>query len=114
MTWPSSDSPHLFPAVRATSQAAASSVDGGMFIPAGDAWRAALEEDPSIQLYGPDGYHPGVLGTYLAALVVYEKVTGHDARLLPAVAVVGGATLGASELTVRFLQRIAHETVAKY
>lgn len=114
MTWPSSDSPNLFAAVRASSQAAASSVAGGVFIPAGDAWRAALEEDPSIPLYGSDGYHPGALGTYLAALVVYEKVTGHDARLLPGIAVVGGATLGASEQTVRFLQRIAHETVAKY
>jgi hypothetical protein len=114
MSWPSSDSPHLFPAVRTSSQAAANSVAGGVFIPAGDAWRAALEEDSTIPLYGADGYHPAPLGTYLAALVIYEKVTGHDARLLPAVAVVGGATLGASETTVRFLQRIAHETVAKY
>ena len=114
MTWPSSDSPQLFPAVRSTSQAAANSVAGGVFMPAGDAWRAALEEDPTIPLYGPDGYHPSPLGTYLAALVIYEKVTGHDARLLSATAAVGGATLGASELTVRFLQRIAHETVAKY
>jgi hypothetical protein len=114
MTWPSSDSPQLFPAVRASSQTAANSVAGGVFIPAGDAWRAALESDPTIPLYGPDGYHPGPLGTYLAALVIYEKVTGHDARLLPGAAVVGGSTLGASETTVRFLQRIAHETVAKY
>lgn len=114
MTWPQSVSPQLFPLVRATSQAAASSVPGGVFIPAGDAWRSALEENPGVALYGPDGYHPGPLGTYLAALVVYEKVTGHDARLLPGVAVVGGVSLSASEATVRFLQRIAHETVARY
>lgn len=114
MTWPASSSPELFPLVRASSQAAAASVSGGVFIPAGDAWRAALEEQPDLQLYGGDGYHPAPLGTYLAALVVYEKVTGHDARLLPALARVGGATLSVPETTVRFLQRVAHETVARY
>lgn len=114
MTWPQSISPQLFPLVRATSQVAASSVSGGVFIPAGDAWRAALEENPAISLYGIDGYHPGPLGTYLAALVVYERVTGHDARLLPGVAVVEGVSLAVGEVTVRFLQRIAHETVARY
>jgi hypothetical protein len=114
MTWPASSSPELFPLVRASSQAAAASVSGGVFIPAGDAWRAALEEQPDVQLYGSDGYHPGPLGTYLAALVIYEKVTGHDARLLPGVARVGGATLSVPETTVRFLQRVAHETVARY
>ena len=114
MSWPTSDSPGLFPLVRGSSQAAASSVSGGVFIPAGDAWRLALERDQSVQLYGGDGYHPGPLGTYLAALVVYEKVTGHDCRTLPGRAVVGGATLSASETQVRFLQNIAHETVALY
>jgi hypothetical protein len=114
MTWPASDSPASFPFVRGSSQAAAQSVSGGIFIPAGDAWRLSLARDPTVALYGPDGYHPGPLGTYLAALVVYEKVTGHDCRTLPARAVVGGATLATSETVVRFLQNIAHETVALY
>jgi hypothetical protein len=114
MTWPSSDQTALFPQVRTSSQVAAQSVDGGVFIPAGDAWRAALEEDPTLPLYGPDGYHPGYLGTYLAALVVYEKVTGHDARLLPGVAYVSGANIGTPEQVVRMLQRVAHETVLRY
>ena len=114
MTWPSSDEPALFPQVRLSSQVAAQSVEGGVFIPAGDAWRAALEEDPTLSLYGPDGYHPGYLGTYLAALVVYEKVTGHDARLLPAIAYVSGTNIGVSETVVRMLQRVAHETVIRY
>jgi hypothetical protein len=114
MAWPEATSPQLFPAVRASSQAAAASVSGGMFIPAGDAWRAALEENPAIALYGPDGYHPGLLGTYLAALVIYEKITGHDCRQLPGRAVVDGVTLATPETLVRSLQRIAHETVALY
>ena len=114
MTWPQSDFPQQFPAVRSSSLAASKSVEGGMFIPAGEAWRVALERDPSINLYGPDGYHPGPLGTYLAALVIYEKVTGHDARSLPGTATVGGVTLTAPETTVRFLQSIAHEVVASF
>ena len=114
MTWPQSNQTSLFPAVLASSQAAANSVANGMLVPAGDAWRAALEENPSITLYGFDGYHPAPLGTYLAALVVYEKVTHHDARKLPGVAVVAGNSLSASETTVRFLQRIAHEAAARF
>jgi hypothetical protein len=114
MSWPQSISPQLFPLVRASSEAAANSVEGGVFIPAGEAWRAALEEDPAIPLYGADGYHPAPLGTYLAALVIYEKVTGHDARLLPATVRVGGAMVVVAEAQVRRLQGIAHETVAKF
>jgi len=113
MSWPTSSEPQLFNAVRLSFQAAATSVNG-VFMPAGDAWRAALEANPQIQLYGGDGYHPGPLGTYLAALVVYEKVTGHDARLLPAQAVVAGVTLSTPEATVRFLQGIAHDAVLRY
>lgn len=114
MSWPTAVQPELFPAVRATSQAAALSVSGGVFIPAGEAWRAALEENPGLPLYGPDGYHPAPLGTYLAALVVYERVTGHDSRLLPAAAFVSGVNVGATEATVRMLQRIAHDTILRY
>jgi hypothetical protein len=113
MTWPTSAEPHLFPAVRASFLAAAQSVNG-VFMPAGDAWRAALEVNPQLQLYSGDGYHPAPLGTYLAALVVYEKITGHDARLLPARAVVGGVQLNTPEETVRFLQQVAHDAVLRF
>ena len=113
MSWPNSNALNLFPLVRATSQAAATSVEGGVFIPVGEAWRVALEQDPTIPLYGADGYHPAPLGTYLAALVIYEKVTGHDARLLPAIGVVAGGALSTSQQQVRLLQAIAHETVVK-
>jgi hypothetical protein len=114
MAWPDAASPQLFPLVRASSQQAASAVEGGIFIPAGEAWRGALEQDATVPLYGADGYHPAPLGTYLAALVIYEKVTGHDARLLPAVAEVAGVKLSTSEARVRFLQAVAHETVGKF
>ena len=113
MTWPSSDRRGDFERVLSSSQLAARAV-GGVLLPAGQAWVAAWAIDPSLPLYGPDGYHPGELGTYLAALVIYEGITGHDARLLPARAAVAGRELSTNTTTVRMLQAVAHETVLKY
>lgn len=42
-------------------------------LPAGGAWRTAWGCGP-VALYGPDGFHPSVLGTYTAALVVYGRL----------------------------------------
>ena len=41
-----------------------------LVLPVGEAWRSAWRIDPNIALYGPDGFHPSLMGTYLAALVV--------------------------------------------
>ena len=40
------------------------------------AWQTAWSRSPSLPLYGPDGFHPSPLGTYLAALVVTAGLTG--------------------------------------
>ncbi|HEU6444251.1 MAG TPA: SGNH/GDSL hydrolase family protein [Gaiellaceae bacterium] len=42
-------------------------------LPAGGAWQAAWRCEP-VALYGRDGFHPSVLGTYAAALVVYGRL----------------------------------------
>jgi hypothetical protein len=114
MAWPNMDESHLFDAVRRSCLLASQAVPDGVFMPAGEAWRSAIAEDPTIPLYGGDGYHPGPIGTYLMALVIYERVTGKDARLLPGTAVVGGVNMTLPQERVRFLQRIAHETVARF
>jgi len=113
MVWPTIDRFAFFDEARISYQMAATAVDG-VFMPAGSAWITAWESDASLSLYAPDGLHPSPLGTYLAALVIYERITGHDARLLPGVAVVDGQTLTTPEATVRLLQRAAHETNALY
>ena len=113
MTWPASDRLDDFPRVLGSSQLAAHTV-GGVLLPVGQAWVAAWAKDPQLALYGPDGYHPGESGTYLAALVIYEGITGHDARLLSARASVASHELNLSSATVRMLQTVAHETVAAY
>jgi hypothetical protein len=49
---------------------------GGTVVPVGHAWRAVLERDSSLQLYGKDGFHPSPVGTYLAALVFRRWISG--------------------------------------
>lgn len=107
MAWPTKARALDFPKVHESSQMAAETV-GARFAPAGDAWLRALERDPSLALYGPDGYHPAPLGSFLAALVIYEQVTGMDARDLPASAAIAGGGVAATAATVRLLQEAAH------
>jgi hypothetical protein len=113
MVWPPSGNRAAFDQVLASYRQAADSV-GGLLLPAGEAWRSAWDADANLRLYGPDDFHPSALGTYLAALVVYEGITGHDARGLPHQAVVSGQTLEAPPGMVALLQRMAHETVARF
>jgi hypothetical protein len=81
MVWPAKDNIGAFDAVRLSYQAGAQAVDG-LFLPAGEAWRAAWAADPSLALYGPDGFHPSQLGTFLAALVIFEGITQRNAQTL--------------------------------
>jgi hypothetical protein len=74
----------------------------------------AIRADAALPLYGPDAFHPGPLGTWLAALVMYEHITGKDARALPATVTVAGQRLDVPAETARLLQRAAHETNAAY
>jgi hypothetical protein len=113
MVWPTRDRFAFFDSARESYQLAADTV-GGVFMPAGRAWLTAWETDPNLGLYHADGLHSSPLGTYLAALVIYERLTGHDARRLPVNPLVEGRPLGAPEATVRLLQRAAHETNTQY
>jgi hypothetical protein len=83
MVWPSLARKQDFDGVSRSYAAAAADV-GGLLLPAGDAWRAAWTRDPTLALYGPDEFHPGVMGSYLAALVIVSKVFGVSPIGLPA------------------------------
>ncbi|MES2305653.1 MAG: hypothetical protein V4558_09100 [Gemmatimonadota bacterium] len=111
MSWsgaPGSGQDWDFDGVRLTFQLATSAVNG-TFLPAGEAWRAAWREDPSLKFYGLDGYHPSPLGTYLAALEIYERISGVDVRTLAPAAFSGNSPLGIPEAQIRLLQRAAHD-----
>lgn len=89
MVWPERARPEAFDAVRESYRAAADAV-GGDFIPAGEAWRAVWDTDPDAALYGADGFHPSPLGTFVAALAVFEVLFDADVRDLPPLVVEGG------------------------
>lgn len=80
MVWPSAARSGDFDGVSA-SYSGAAALTGGILLPAGDAWRAAWRRNPDLALYGPDGFHPSRLGSYLAALAIFHALTG---RLPPA------------------------------
>lgn len=79
MVWPSEARSFDVQGVSDSYAAAADRV-GGLLFPAGEAWLDARELDEDIALYGGDGFHPSPLGTHLAALVMYEQLTGADPR----------------------------------
>lgn len=83
MVWPESNRLEAFDAVSGSYARAAEGV-GGMLFPVGEAWRAAWRRDPGVPLYGPDGFHPTPTGTYLAALVIYQQISGRSPVGLPA------------------------------
>ena len=82
MVWPSKARSFDFEGVSESYSMAADSA-GGLLFPIGDAWREAWCRDPDLALYGPDAFHPSPAATYLAALVIYGRLTGSDPRGLP-------------------------------
>jgi hypothetical protein len=99
--------------VRKSYQMAADTVHG-VFMPAGAACMEAWSVEPSLALYGADGFHPSTTGTLLAAMVIYERITGKDARNLPAMTIATNTTMKLDEATVRMLESSAHAANQKY
>ena len=102
MVWPASGRIGDLPAVIDSYRAAADDVDA-VLLPAGDAWRRMWERDRTIRLYGPDGFHPSGLGTYLAALVMFRQFTGRSVVGLPS------PFSSFDPLVVRAMQEVADE-----
>jgi hypothetical protein len=113
MVWPALADSANFDRVHAAFQETACRVSGD-FWPAGEAWRTAWRADPGARLYGPDDFHPSALGTYIAALVMYERITGRDARSLPTSPAVQGVPSATPAATIRVLQEAAHATNVAY
>ena len=80
--WPEEARSYAFPAV-VQSYRAAAVASRGTLLPAGSAWLAAWRRSPRLALYGPDDFHPSVLGSTLAALVVYARLTGTPPGAVP-------------------------------
>jgi len=109
MVWPSEARSFDFDGVSESYTMAAQQI-GGLLYPVGEAWRLAWQRDPSIELYGPDGFHPSQAGTYVAALVMLQQLTGHSPIGLPATfALRSGPTVSIPGETAAILQEAAAE-----
>src|SRR4249919_870887 len=102
--WPESYRFAVFTDVLASYRNAARAARAELF-PAGDAWRAAWRRDPKLPLYGPDGFHPSRLGSYLAAVVIYAGLV----KASP----VGLPRLWVSAKRARVLQAAAAEALRR-
>ena len=80
--WPTIDRAFDVPGVRYSYRTAAQRVNG-LFLPAGTAWQEAWQRNPSLVLYEADGLHPNSTGTFLAALVMVEQLTGRTCGPCP-------------------------------
>lgn len=105
MVWPTEDRVFAFNDVRDSYRAAAVDING-MFLPAGMSWLEAWKRDPSLTLYS-DGLHPTPMGTYLAALVIFQRLYGVSPLELTASAVVGGVRYSWPESVLRVLRESA-------
>jgi lysophospholipase L1-like esterase len=114
MVWPPADRISYFDDVRDAYALAASDV-GGLFIPAGEAWRAAWRRDPKAPLYSLDDFHPSTAGSYAAALSIYGMLYKRPPQGLPArLTLDGGRVVEVPEALAKLLQDAATEANQKY
>lgn len=71
-----------FPGTIGSYRQAAKDV-GGVLLPIAEAWQMAIAQQAPVALYGDD-IHPSSAGSYLAALVIYARLTQRSPVGLPA------------------------------
>ena len=104
--WPEHDREFDFANVTESYRLAADAI-GGLFAPAGEAWLFAWAADSTLPLYAADEFHPSTMGTYLAAMTVFERIYDHTAIGVQTSAVVDGRVQSWPLPTVRLLQQAA-------
>lgn len=109
--WPEFARSFDFPNVRDSYREAADSI-GALLAPAGEAWQFAWAADSTLPLYAADDFHPSPMGTYLAALVVFERLYGRSPVGVQQTAVVDGRAQIWPLATVRLLQEAAADANA--
>jgi hypothetical protein len=85
------------------SYAQAAAPVGATVVPVGEAWRLYRTENPAGNLFAPDGSHPNVSGTYLAACTFYAALFGASPEGL-------GYTAGLPVAQAALLQSVAART----
>lgn len=109
--WPEKERLSVFAHVISSYANAAEAADAELY-PAGLAWRAAWRRSPQLPLYGPDGFHPSPLGTYLTALVVLAGLMDEPPIGLPFRIDRPGFQLEVSAVRAKLLRDAATEALA--
>ena len=113
MVWPARVRLFAFEGVSESYRMAAERVDA-LLLPVGDAWRIAWAADSSLALYGPDGFHPSPMGSYLAALVMFGQFTGRSMVGLPSAISTRSGVVSLDPKSAAVLQAAAAEANRKY
>ena len=91
---------------------------GALVIPVGLAFREAYQRFPNLKLHLPDGTHPSLLGTYLAACTTYATLYGRSPvgvkynKLDPSYLSHGANAI--DETTAAQLQQVAQDVVTEF
>ena len=110
--WPEVQRPYAFATVAASYRNAALASNSELYR-AGTAWKAAWRRNPKLRLWGPDGFHPSPLGSYLAAAVVYGGLTKNLPTRLPTSLDAGSVRIRISARTERVLRLAATEALRR-
>ncbi len=105
MTWAWRDEPEMIDQLVPVYQGIADELDATLS-PVGLAWQRSLMENPDLDLYDEDGYHPNYHGTYLTACVFFAVLWRSSPEGIPYY-----GTRSVTPAEGKFLQRIAWETV---
>jgi hypothetical protein len=78
-TWADLKTPEYQPVINNVCRKIGNRI-GATVVSAGEIWPSAAR---SAQLYGEDGHHPSVAGSFLVACCLYKALLGKDPRTLP-------------------------------
>ena len=73
MVWPSLKYYHTFDGVIKTYTDAAT-INNAILIPVGKIWKDYFDKSNNFQYYGPDGFHPSMKGSKIAAKAIVERL----------------------------------------
>ena len=109
--WPHVTRQRDFPRAIESYELAAKEVDG-ILLPVAAAWLAAWKRDSTLELYSSDGLHPSQAGTYVAAIVLYAKLTGQTvSRVPPRLRLRSGVIMEIAPAVAASLLRAAEEVL---
>lgn len=109
MVWPDITRQTAYDSVASNYTAAAAAIDAMLF-PGVRTWQAIWARDPSLELYGRDGFHPSPLGTYAIAVLMVHQITGESVIGLPAsLQTAAGVSFSTSTATALLVQQAAEE-----